>query len=202
LEERRRDQYRKLAVEKGYRSRAAFKLLEVNKKYGFIRKGDVVLDLGAAPGGWMQVARKAVGHDGFVLGVDLKRVEPLPWSNVKSIMGDLRDASLVQRIRDVVRGEVDVVLCDVSPSVSGVWDVDHVRQLDLVKHALRISKSLLKDGGIFFSKLFQGELTDEFVRKVKEHFERVKLIRPKATRTRSAELYLLGMGFRKSEALE
>ena len=202
MEERRRDQYRRLATERGYRSRSSFKLIEIDRRYKVIKAGDVVVDLGAAPGGWMQVAMDAVGGSGVVLGVDLKRVERLPEDNAMSITGDLRDPELANRIRDAIGREADVVLCDASPSVSGAWDLDHAIQLDLVEHSLAISKSVLKEGGTFLTKVFQGDLTDGFVRRLKDHFEMVQLVKPKASRSRSAEIYVLARGFKKTVPLE
>jgi 23S rRNA (uridine2552-2'-O)-methyltransferase len=198
IRERGRDYYYKLAKRKGYRSRSAFKLLEIARRYRFLREGDVVVDLGAAPGGWMQVSREFVGESGYVLGVDLLEIEPFPWENVKAIVGDILNPDIIKRIKEELpKEEVDVVLCDASPKVSGIWEVDHARQMELVENSLRIAREILKSGGVFFSKAFQGGLFDDLLMKVRSKFEKVKLVKPKASRPKSAEIYILARRFKR-----
>lgn len=191
LRERERDYYYRLAKESGYRSRAAFKLLQVSKKYQFIREGDTVVDLGAAPGGWTQAARTLVGEKGYVLGIDLKPIEPLPWSNVEFVVGDVREAESL--LQERLRRKADVVLSDVSPNISGVWEVDHARQIELADASLRSALTILRPGGDFLAKAFQGDLLDGFIKDVRRHFDFVKIVKPMASRSKSSEVYVLGL---------
>ena len=193
VRERKRDYYYRLAKEEQYRSRAAYKLLETTRKFDLIKTGDVVVDLGAAPGGWMQVARKVVGETGFVLGIDLKPVEPIEDANVRSVVGDVAQPETVELIREFLPRAADVVLSDVSPNISGVWELDHARQIDLARKSLQLALSLLRLGGNFFVKVFQGNMFDDFVSDVRQNFAFVRLIKPKASRRKSAELYVLAL---------
>lgn len=193
VRERKRDYYYRLAKEEQYRSRAAYKLLETARKFDLIKTGDVVVDLGATPGGWMQAARKAVGETGFVLGVDLKPIEPIEDTNVRSILGDVAQPETVDLIREFLPRAADVVLSDVSPNISGVWELDHARQIDLAGKSLQLALSVLRLGGNFFVKVFQGEMLDDFVSDMRQNFAFVRLIKPKASRRKSAELYVLGL---------
>ena len=193
VRERKRDYYYRLAKEEQYRSRAAYKLLETTRKFDLIKTGDVVVDLGATPGGWMQAARKAVGETGFVLGVDLKPIEPIEDTNVRSILGDITQPETVELIREFLPRAADVVLSDVSPNISGVWELDHARQIDLAGRSLQLALSVLRLGGNFFVKVFQGEMLDDFVSDMRQNFAFVRLIKPKASRRKSAELYVLGL---------
>jgi 23S rRNA (uridine2552-2'-O)-methyltransferase len=199
VRERKQDYYYKKAKEEKYRSRAAYKLLQAVKKYRFTRKNDVVVDLGAAPGGWLQAARKIVGEEGFVLGVDLKSIEPLEAANVHAIIGDITDSEMLKQVKRSLPSLVDTVISDVSPNVSGVWEVDHARQIDLARQSLIFALKLLKANGNFFVKVFQGDMFQGFVDEVKQHFERVEIIKPKASRAKSAEIFVLGMGFKNSK---
>lgn len=193
VRERKKEYYYRKAKEERYRSRAAYKLLQAVKKYQFIKSGDVVVDLGAAPGGWIEACRKIVGDRGFVLGVDLKKIKPFNSSNVHNIISDVTDPQTVQQIKKFLSHPADVVVSDVSPNVSGVWELDHARQIDLARCSLQIATSILKPEGNFFAKVFQGDMLNDFVREVKRHFRFVKLVKPKASRARSAELYVIGM---------
>jgi 23S rRNA (uridine2552-2'-O)-methyltransferase len=193
IQERKRDYYSRKAKEEKYRSRAAYKLLEAIQKYHFIKKGDVVVDLGAAPGGWLQAARKTVGSKGFVLGVDLRPVEPFPQSNIQAIMGDINETETLDEIVNTLRRKVDAVISDVSPNISGIWEVDHARQIDLADQALKIALKTLRPSGNLFIKVFQGDMLDDFVKKMKRHFEVVRIMKPKASRAKSSEIFILGM---------
>lgn len=199
-QERKRDYYWRLAKEEGYRSRAAYKLLQANKSHHFINPGDIVVDLGAAPGGWLQASRKLIGDRGYVLGVDILPIESFQLPNVETLVGDITDPSIINEIREKLPRPADAVLCDVSPSVSGVWEVDQARQIDMARAALKIATSILRLKGAFFTKVFQGDLLDEFVTELKQCFHQVRIIRPKATKTKSAELYLLGLGLKAEKA--
>ncbi|MGQ9639348.1 MAG: RlmE family RNA methyltransferase [Candidatus Bathyarchaeia archaeon] len=192
---RRKDQYYRLAKIKGYRSRAAFKLLHMIKKYGFICRGDSVLDLGAAPGGWSQVLAEFVGEEGYVLGVDLNQIENLNSPQAEFMMLDINSEAAISLLRAKIRKELDAVVSDVSPNITGAWDLDHFRQIQLASRSLEIAKALLRKGGTFLVKVFQGSELNNFMREVKRYFATVKFVKPPATRQSSAELYILCLNF-------
>lgn len=195
IRERKRDYYYRKAKSERYRSRAVYKLLEAIKKFNFIREGDVVVDLGATPGGWTQVCTKIVGERGFVLAIDLRPLKPFKAKNVLTIVKDIRDKELPSKIMSILGRKVDVVVSDVSPNLSGVWEVDHARQIKLACDSLNIAECILKEGGNFFVKIFEGDLKDDFLKKMKEKFRTVRVFRPKATRKRSSEIYFLGLRY-------
>jgi 23S rRNA (uridine2552-2'-O)-methyltransferase len=197
VRERKKEYYYRKAKEKKLRSRAAYKLLQAAKKYKLIKTGQVVVDLGSAPGGWTQASRRLVGSSGFVLAVDLKRIESFDSHNIRSIIGDVTEPQTVQNILEFLPKLADVVVADVSPNISGIWELDHARQIDLARHSLRIATSILRSGGNFFVKVFQGSTLNDFVDEIKSYFSFVKLVKPKASRAKSAELYVLGMNFRQ-----
>ncbi len=191
LRARRRDYFYRKAKEERLRSRAAYKLLEVVDRYGLIGRGDVVVDLGAAPGGWMQVALGVVGSRGFVLGVDVKEIEPFKKKNVKTVVADITDPGTVDLVCGLLPRLADVVVSDVAPSVSGVWEVDHARQVDLARRSLVIAGRVLRRRGGFFVKVFQGDLLDEFVDELRGVFGVVRFVKPRASRRGSSELFVL-----------
>ena len=163
-----------------------------------MKKGDVVVDLGAAPGGWIQAARKNVGSKGFVLGVDLKPIEPFPQSNVRTIIGDINEQETLEQILSMLPRKADVVISDASPNISGIWEVDHARQIDLAHQALKIALETLRSPGNFLVKVFEGDLLVDFINKVKRHFEIVRIIKPMASRAKSSEMFVLGMRLKKT----
>jgi len=193
IQERKRDYYYKKAKEEKYRSRAAYKLLQAVKKYHFIKSGNVVVDLGAAPGGWIQTARKIVGNKGFVLGVDLRLIESFSEPNVLTIIGDITEEVTLQQILRLIPEKADVVISDASPNISGIWEVDHARQIDLAQQALQMALKTLRSSGSFFAKVFEGDMLKDFIKEVKQHFEIVKIVKPKASRAKSSEIFILGM---------
>jgi len=195
LRQRKKDQFHRLAKARGFRSRASFKLLQVNKKYRIIRAGQAVLDLGAAPGGWLQAARQAVGTRGFVLGVDKQAIAPFPASNVVTIVGDIAQPEILEEIRDRAGRNFDVVLSDLAPNVSGVWEVDHARQIELARSAVRVGSKLLRPSGNMLVKVFQGSETKDFETEMRHLFRQFRIVKPPASRPESAELYFLGLGF-------
>lgn len=197
IQDRKRDYYYKKAKEEKYRSRSAYKLFQAIEKYHFIREGDVVIDLGAAPGGWIQAARKTVGIKGFVLGVDIRSVEPFAEHNVRTIIGDISEQETLQQIVELLPRKADALISDVSPNISGVWEVDHARQIDLAQQALNIAFEALRPAGNFFVKVFQGDLLDDFTAKVKKSFQTANVIKPKASRGKSAEMFILAMGLKE-----
>jgi 23S rRNA (uridine2552-2'-O)-methyltransferase len=199
IQDRKRDYYYKKAKAENYRSRATYKLSQAAAKYHFIRKDDVVVDLGAGPGGWIQAARKIVGKKGFVLGVDLKPIASFPQEYVRTIVADLTEPETLQQILDFLPRKADVVISDASPNISGVWEVDHARQIDLAAQALKIALRVLRPSGNFFVKVFEGDMLAEFVKTVEKHFVTVKVIKPKASRAKSAEMFLLAMNLKSAE---
>jgi len=193
VRERKKDHYYKKAKEEKYRSRATYKLFQAVKKYHFIENGNVVVDLGAAPGGWVQAARKVVGTNGFVLGVDLKSIEPFSQPNVRTTIGDITEEETLQQILEFLPRKADAVISDASPNISGIWEVDHARQIDLAQQALKIALKTLKPSGNFFVKVFEGDMLNDFIKELKQHFEIVRIVKPKASRAKSSELFILGM---------
>ncbi len=200
VKERKREYYYRKAKEEKFRSRASYKLLQAVKKHNFIKPGYVVVDLGAAPGGWTQAANKLVEDSGFVLAVDLKHIEPLDASNVRTIIGDISEPKTIEDIQEFLPRSADVVISDVSPNVSGIWELDNARQIDLATQSLKVAASILRYGGNFFVKVFQGSSTNRFVNEVRQCFRFVKLVKPRASRAKSAELYVLGMNYKKRTA--
>ena len=197
IQDRKREYYYKKAKEENYRSRATYKLVQANAKYGFIQRNDVVVDLGAAPGGWVQAARKMTGKNGFVLGVDLKPIDPFTQEYIRTIIADFTELDIVEQIRSFLPREADVVISDAAPNITGVWEVDHARQIDLATKALEIAQCLLKPGGNFFVKLFEGEMFNDYIQTVKDLFETVKIVKPQASRAKSSEMYLLALGLKQ-----
>ncbi|MEM3641818.1 MAG: RlmE family RNA methyltransferase [Candidatus Bathyarchaeia archaeon] len=193
IQERKRDYYYRKAKEEKYRSRAAYKLFQAVEKYHFIRDGDIVVDLGAAPGGWIQATRKIVGTKGFVLGVDIKSIEPFSERNIKTIIGDITEPDTTKQILEILPRKADAVISDASPNISGIWELDHARQIDLAQKALEVALETLKPGGNFFVKVFQGDMLNDFISMVRQHFENVMIIKPKASRAKSSEIFILGM---------
>ncbi|RLG22740.1 23S rRNA (uridine(2552)-2'-O)-methyltransferase [Methanosarcinales archaeon] len=186
----RKDYYYRKAKREGFRSRAAYKLIEISERFRLFKGKESVVDLGAAPGGWLQVAR--VLTRGKVVGVDLQEIEPI--EGVEIVKGDMRRKETLEKVRKIVE-RVDIVLCDASPNLSGVWSYDHARSIELSEHALQFAKSMLREGGSFVCKVFQGDMFNTFVEKVRWHFARVHIFTPKASRKESAEVYVIGKGF-------
>ena len=195
LRERKFEYYHLLAREEGYRSRSAYKLLQAVEKYHFLNKGDVVVDLGAAPGGWMQVVRKIVGDDGYVLGIDFKPIDNLGFDNVSSIVSDVEKLEGPDIVRRLPK-EADVVLSDLSPNISGVWSLDHFKQIFLSETSLNHAVAVLRDGGSFFVKVFHGGSLNKFIDRVRTHFKVVRVMKPKASRKRSSEVYVVALNFK------
>ena len=194
----KRDQFRKLARDHGYRSRSAFKLLQLNKPYRIFNKGYCVVDIGCAPGGWIQVALAAVGYKGKVIGVDLKKVEPI--DNAFLIQGSIEDENIIDSILKITYlSNVDVVLSDLSPNVSGNWELDHARQIDLTKTALISSRKLIKKGGKVVLKVFQGDMLNDLIAELRKEFKKVIITKPTASRQVSSELYLICIGYKANK---
>jgi 23S rRNA (uridine2552-2'-O)-methyltransferase len=202
LNERKNEYYFKKAKEENYRSRSTYKLVQANEKYGFIQRNNIVVDLGAAPGGWIQAARKMTGKNGFVLGIDLKPIEPFTQEYIRTIIADFTEPGTIDIIMSFLRRKADVVLCDAAPNITGVWEVDHARQIDLAEKALEIAQCVLRPSGSFFVKVFEGELLKDFMQTVKILFDEVKLVKPQASRQQSSEMYLLALGLKVARECE
>lgn len=197
LQEARRDYYRKLAKERGFRSRAAYKLLEIKNSYHLIQSGMYVADLGCAPGGWLQVASRLVGNNGKVLGVDIRHVDPLP--RVQIIQGDVSDDSLAEKIMDAMERKVNVLLSDLAPNISGVWQLDHARQISLTQSAVSIAEKILVNNGNAVLKAFEGEMLNELRSELKTKFKKLHIYKPKSSRKASSEIYLICLGYDASQ---
>jgi 23S rRNA (uridine2552-2'-O)-methyltransferase len=188
------DEYVKRSQKDGYRSRAAYKLLELQDKDRFIKPGQVIVDLGAAPGGWLQVVKPLVGKQGRVIGLDLLPIDPLP--DVQVIQGDFSEDSALLELQELLGDrQVDLVISDMAPNVSGVAAVDQPRSMYLCELALDFCRQALKPGGGFVVKVFQGEGFDAFFRDVKSSFGRVVTRKPKASRPKSREVYLVAANY-------
>ena len=187
------DHYVKMAQQQGLRSRSAFKLLELQDKYQLIRLGMVVVDLGAAPGGWCQAAKPLLGPKGRIIGLDILEMEPL--EGVEFIQGDFTEDEPLHELEQLLDGQkVDLVLSDMAPNMSGMAAIDQAKAMYLAELALEFVKAHLKPGGDFVVKLFQGTDFDGYVREVRSVFEKVQVRKPKASRPRSREVYLLARG--------
>lgn len=195
LQEHFSDIYVKQAKAKGYRSRAAFKLLEIQQKDKLIRPGMVVVDLGAAPGGWSQVAESLIGAKGKIIALDILPMDVLP--GVTFIQGDFCELDVMQQVI-VAAGEtsVDLLLSDMSPNITGIADVDQIRAMHLAELSLVCAKHILKTGGSLLVKVFQGLGFDNFIKELRQAFTQVVVRKPDASRSRSREVYLLAKGFK------
>jgi len=189
---KKKDPYYRLAKRKGYRARSAFKLIQINNRYGVIKPGFRVLDLGAAPGGWSQVAKEIVGEKGIVVAVDIQEMEPI--EGVYIIQGDARDESTKREIK-AISPFFDAVISDMSPNLSGVYDIDHFRSIELAETAYSIAKEFLKPHGNFLVKVFQGEEFPKFLEKLRRDFYFVKPYSPPASRKSSSEIYVICKGY-------
>ena len=195
LEDAKKDHYRKLAKEQGYRSRSAFKLIELNQKYNLIKSNDNILDFGAAPGGWLQVASKLVMPKGKVIGVDLLPIKPIN-DNVTIFQGDIRNEKVVNNILNEIGRKVDVILSDIAPNISGIWKIDHNNQIDLTRLIINRFPDLLEKNGGCLLKAFDGPMLKPLENELRKNFTNVKLIKPKVSRNASSELYIACRNFR------
>lgn len=195
LADAKRDQYRKLARIQGYRSRSAYKIIQINQKYNIFKLGDIVIDIGCAPGGWSQVAKKYVGNKGKVIGVDLNFVKPL--DDVVFIQGNIEDSQLSDKIQSL-SSQVDVFLSDLSPNVSGIWQVDHLKQISISLIALSLASKLLRKGGKAVFKIFDGESAGQIRSNFNTLFDVVIKSKPNASRQKSSENYFICSGFKRT----
>lgn len=191
------DEFVKRARKEGYRSRAVYKLREIDERDHVLRPGMVVADLGAAPGAWSQYVRERVGKTGRVIALDILPMEPL--AGVDTLRGDFTEETTLQALLAALRGQpVDLVISDMAPNISGIESADQARSMYLAELAMEFAVRVLKPGGLFLVKVFQGQGFSELYKEMQRRFEQVVTRKPKASRPRSAELYLLGKGFRVS----
>ena len=195
LNDAKKDQYRKLAKEQGYRSRASFKLIQLNQKYNLIKPNDYVIDIGAAPGSWLQVASKIVEPDGKVIGVDLRPIKEIE-DNVIIFQDNINREGIEIKIREVLKKKANVVLSDLAPNISGIWKIDHNNQIDLTISVVNALPKILKKEGCCLLKVFDGPMLKTLENNLKNKFRNVKLIKPKASRSASSELYMICTGFK------
>ncbi|MFZ5699328.1 MAG: 23S rRNA (uridine(2552)-2'-O)-methyltransferase RlmE [Pseudomonadota bacterium] len=194
LQEHFNDPYVRQAQEQGYRSRAVFKLLEIQEKDRLLRPGMTVIDLGAAPGGWSQVAAGLVGDKGLVIASDILPMEPLP--GVHFVLGDFREEAVFAALLAVLGDrQADLVISDMAPNMSGERSVDQPRAMYLAELALELARRVLRPGGDLLLKTFQGEGVDAYRKEMRQSFRQLLVRKPGASRARSSEVYLLGRGF-------
>ncbi len=197
MQEHVTDPYVQRAKAQGYRSRASFKLMEIDDKDRLIRPGSIVVDLGAAPGGWSQVAAQRMKGSGRIVALDLLEMDGL--SGVQFIQGDFREESVLRQLEETLNGaKADLVLSDMAPNISGVLVSDQARIMHLAELGLDFCRQWLKPEGVFLVKVFQGYGYEDFVREMRQVFMEVATRKPEASRDRSAEVYLLGKGLKKS----
>jgi 23S rRNA (uridine2552-2'-O)-methyltransferase len=195
--EKKREHYYKKAKQTGYRARSAFKLLQINNKFNIIKKNDLVIDLGAAPGGWSQVAKQIVGENGTVVGIDLSSIKAI--EGIVFLQGDMTQEESINRLRKVIGDrEVDVIISDMSPNISGNYSVDQARSVFLCEQALKTANILLKKNGNFICKIFEGEDLKDILEKIKSMFIIVKQFNPPASRKTSSEVYIIAKSFIKN----
>jgi 23S rRNA (uridine2552-2'-O)-methyltransferase len=189
------DSYYKKAKQEGYRSRAAYKLIELQERFHIFRPGDYVVDLGAAPGGWLQVAAKFVGPSGKVIGIDLQAIAPLSHKSVILLQGDVTTREAEERIKEHFSRAADCVISDLSPKLSGIRDADEARSLELNRVALEVTKRLLRPGGSFLIKSFVNQELRAFSAEIERSFRSLERTRPDASRKSSSEIYLFAKNY-------
>lgn len=195
--EKKREHYYKQAKKQGYRARSSYKLKQIQKKFHIISEGNVVLDLGAAPGGWSQVASEFVGKKGLVIGIDLFFIQPL--EGVIFYKGDITKESTITWITSALdKREVNVVLSDMAPNISGNYSMDHAQSIFLNQHAFSVVKQVLSSQGHFVCKVFMGDLLQEFLDELKPSFSSIKHFSPPASRKSSSEVYIICKSFKKN----
>lgn len=194
-----RDTYYKKAKQQGYRSRAAYKLLELQERFRIFKTGQLIVDLGAAPGGWIQVAAKLVGPSGKVIGVDLQPLEPFHQKNIIVVQADITAAETEQRIMEYLGRPADSVISDVAPKLTGIRDTDEARSLELNQTALEVAKRLLRSGGTFLIKSFVSEELRIFSTELEKQFCSIQRTRPDASRKGSSEIYFFAKDYQPKQ---
>jgi 23S rRNA (uridine2552-2'-O)-methyltransferase len=193
-----KDAFYRKAKKEGYRSRAAYKLLELGRRFQLIQPGERVADLGAAPGGWLQVAAELAGPKGKVVGIDLQPIAPFHEHNIALLQGDAAAEECSKKIEELLGGKADCVLSDLSPRLTGIHDADIARSVELIRLAHAVACSLLRPGGNFLVKSFVAQELQTFFLELKKDFSSVDRTRPEATRKGSSEIYFCARGFRST----
>ncbi|MHA2249213.1 MAG: RlmE family RNA methyltransferase [Candidatus Kariarchaeaceae archaeon] len=191
----KQDFYYKQAKKEGYRARSSYKLQQIQKKFHIISRGNIVVDLGAAPGGWTQVAAKIVGQKGKVIAIDINPIRPFNQENIHILQLDMLSSNLFDTIKEVVNQPVNVVLSDLAGNTSGNWHYDSERQIHLASLAFQTAENFLTENGNFVTKIFRGTALSEFEAEIRGKFHKIKHWRPPATRKKSAEEYMICKGY-------
>lgn len=194
--EKKREHFYKEAKRVGYRARSAYKLRQIQSKYRILKKGNIVVDLGAAPGGWSQVAKEIVGEEGTVIGMDISPIKPI--KGVTFLEGDITEEISIKELIDILeQKKADVVLSDMSPDISGNYSIDQARSIYLSEQALTTAEIILKNNGNFLCKVFSGEELKDFIENIKVKFQSVRSFSPPASRKSSSEIYIVAKSFKK-----
>lgn len=193
----RKDHLYKLAKQEGYRSRAAYKLIELDQKYQIVNVGERILDLGSWPGGWLQVAAELTGREGLVVGVDLVEIDPLPFEQIKFVSGDVCDDDVIKRLLEISGEKYDVVLSDMSPKLTGIKEADAAGVVGLAELAVFVAERTLRADGSFVVKLFKTGETERFFRSLRPLFAKLFRTELKSSRGSSNEFYCIGLGFKR-----
>lgn len=198
IAERKNERYYRLAKKLKYRSRASFKLLQIDERFGIFKEGDSVVDLGAFPGGWLQVAGQLTG--GKVIGVDLRAIRPI--EGAETIVGDITHPETMRRLLEMMDGKADVILSDMAPNVGGNYATDHARSVHLCEYALAVCDNILKKDGKLVMKVFMGDMFEGLKEKTEKRFRKVHVHSPDASRPTSSETYIIAKGFLAKKARE
>lgn len=198
--ERRNEHYYKLAKKLNYRSRASFKLMQIDDRFGIFDEGDSVVDLGACPGGWLQVAQQRVGPEGKVIGVDLRYIYPI--EGVTTIMGDITEDSTMLELLEKFGGKADVVLSDMAPNIAGHYSTDHARSVNLCMYAVDVCDRVLRKDGKLVVKVFMGDMLPSLLKELDKRFQSVKIHSPDASRDTSSEVYVISKGFKANHSIK
>ena len=197
--EKHNDPYYKRAKQEDYRSRASYKLKQLDKKFKIIKEGNTVVDLGAAPGGWSQVALEKVSEDGLVVGVDLNRFKKFHEENYYGMRGDFTTPEVQEKIMEIIGGKAKVVMSDASPSLCGIKNIDQLRSIDLTNAVIEIADNILEEKGNLVMKVFQGPEYKPMLDSLKGKFRQVKTTKPPSSRKKSSEMYVVGLGFKQKK---
>ncbi len=187
-EEAKRDYYRRASKQLGYRSRAAFKLIDINRSFNIFKDSKYIIDVGSSPGGWSQVVLQFIPN-AKIICIDIRNMKPLP--QVVFINTSIEDESLPDKILSIFNTKADLILSDLSPNISGIWSLDHIKQIDLVYKVLRLAESVLKKNGKMVIKVFEGEMLNTLKNDLNNVFKEVHLFKPKASRKGSSEIYMI-----------
>ncbi|MDR3205718.1 MAG: RlmE family RNA methyltransferase [Candidatus Methanoplasma sp.] len=200
VQERKHEHYYKLAKKLNYRSRASFKLMQLDNRFSIFREGDSVVDLGASPGGWLQVAKERTGESGKVIGVDLRPIRPM--EGTVTIIGDITDDNTMAELLEKFGGKADVVLSDMAPNIAGHYSTDHARSIELCMFAVDVCDRVLKRNGICVMKVFMGDMMGILTKELERRFRSVRVTSPDASRDTSSEVYVVAKGFLASSNIK